>query len=790
MHKFFHKLPRDQGLLGSTAEDWKEQAVMKYMPALFECGLSTLDEAVQCKSGRLIMRPASSLRLLSGARLPKRQKIVHKQMTILLNQGTVSHSLATNNLPEASRIVNDFQLLGGLCCRNLPEPGVDEVEEGEDGQSSATAVSDLPASLKVTRTLQQLYKAACRNAKARSKRRELVALKGSITKEKRRKLCPEPDCTSPEAYAEWLRHNSESQEHILALYDGDMRLAAVRDERDSDQGLQYLVSFAPITMRRAHALVLNKFGHLASMKALPKAQAPDPVAAWCTVTWHDTWEDGESIHQNQDINVIFRRYMLVRRDRLVKLRKDGSLTPTVQQGHISQDLRPVHSRMTHPDLLSLRRIDPLTTRDPDSDIVGTGGFSISRTPHSETYAVHTPAGHTIGRLPRQRLDLLHAAFQANRMEETPSFEGAVASLLLKKNVASLAPPAPILNALRSGLHLESEIFASSLTFNPQMDCCYSEVAQDRRFGSNASAFSTAWSGSNLAVPPEDDKAMKTALGWAISSASTLTCRCLTVLILRARRHTANRQYLQHPLVHVLFDIPAAALVPLHTTARPANRAGKLVVLVANEAALCNTDRSRLQDELARACTGLETSAELGMPVPDLQHLRNIKSHQCSEAHECSCKSFYAPKAFNQLKTLGGTPKQWRNGTELVRPYTNLSQTPLAWIDAGSIIYRDGSVATDGASHTVEAGDCRPADGLELRVDPARFGATNTINGAELAAIMVALDGIVAPGGRAIATDSKTSLHLIHRQLHEPPQIFVRLVRTTGSYIGKKLHVRP
>ena len=115
MHNFFHELPRHEGLLGSTAEDWKEQAVMKYMPALFECGLSTLDEAVQCKSGRLIMRPASSLRLLSGARLPKRHKIAYNQMTILLNQGTVSHSQAINNLPEASRIVNDLELLGGLC---------------------------------------------------------------------------------------------------------------------------------------------------------------------------------------------------------------------------------------------------------------------------------------------------------------------------------------------------------------------------------------------------------------------------------------------------------------------------------------------------------------------------------------------------------------------------------------------------------------------------------------------------------------------------------------------------
>ena len=39
--------------------------------------------------------------------------------------------------------------------------------------------------------------------------------------------------------------------------------------------------------------------------------------------------------------------------------------------------------------------------------------------------------------------------------------------------------------------------------------------------------------------------------------------------------------------------------------------------------------------------------------------------------------------------------------------------------------------------------------------------------AELAAIMVALDGGMAPGGRVPATDSKTSLHLIHRQLHDP-----------------------
>ena len=79
----------------------------------------------------------------------------------------------------------------------------------------------------------------------------------------------------------------------------------------------------------------------------------------------------------------------------------------------------------------------------------------------------------------------------------------------------------------------------------------------------------------------------------------------------------------------------------------------------------------------------------------------------------------------------------------------------------------GSVAANGASHTVGAGVSRPADGLVLRVDPARSGAINPINGVELAAIMVALDDGMAPGGRVIVTDSKTSLHLIQRQLHDP-----------------------
>ena len=60
--------------------------------------------------------------------------------------------------------------------------------------------------------------------------------------------------------------------------------------------------------------------------------------------------------------------------------------------------------------------------------------------------------------------------------------------------------------------------------------------------------------------PEENQEMTTAFQWALSSATTLAARSLTVLVLKGTRLTAYRQWLKHPLVRFCMEVPASALV--------------------------------------------------------------------------------------------------------------------------------------------------------------------------------------------------------------------------------------
>ena len=148
--------------------------------------------------------------------------------------------------------------------------------------------------------------------------------------------------------------------------------------------------------------------------------------------------------------------------------------------------------------------------------------------------------------------------------------------------------------------------------------------------------------------------MNTALRWAISSASALTSRSLTVLILKAKRQVSS------------LPVPRAS-------------AGAHLVSHTSHGASANIDGETSRSGRQACGAGrqqdgyLHTCRILGVPVPDLHHMQDGSSVES----EHPCHSFHASKAFNNLITLCTVPEQWRNGSELVRPYTNLAQKPLA-----------------------------------------------------------------------------------------------------------------
>ena len=111
-------------------------------------------------------------------------------------------------------------------------------------------------------------------------------------------------------------------------------------------------------------------------------------------------------------------------------------------------------------------------------------ISVALTP-SVVNAVHFPSWQTIGTLHQARLYLLHAACRTGASEEEAGFEAAVTGLLLQehaKKTQTFALPSDLLRAFTAGLHLETELCVSALTFQRELANYYSERAEDAAFG--------------------------------------------------------------------------------------------------------------------------------------------------------------------------------------------------------------------------------------------------------------------------------------------------------------------
>jgi len=112
-----------------------------------------------------------------------------------------------------------------------------------------------------------------------------------------------------------------------------------------------------------------------------------------------------------------------------------------------------------------------------------------------------------------------------------------------------------------------------------------------------------------------------------------------------------------------------------------------------------------------------------------------------------------------------------------------------------ILYTDGSCLDTDAGQRIGAAVVAPAlkgSGHDWRwaVDPCGAGPSNTINRAELAAILCALqiaqESITAGGRVVIATDSACSLHQIRKQLHEPKALMLSKHRAILELISQAI----
>ena len=213
------------------------------------------------------------------------------------------------------------------------------------------------------------------------------------------------------------------------------------------------------------------------------------------------------------------------------------------------------------------------------------------------------------------------------------------------------------------------------------------------------------------------------------------------------------------------EVPASALVSPPSDRPSSSRSGKLVVVIANEAAVDSADWEGLHAYLQTACDRLH------MPLCPLERL--LAEITTPRDEPCT---FHMPKTFTDVRNIASRPHSRQRA---IRNYYKFAKSKPVWPTKQNIIYTDGSAAPThqpdadaalfnetSAAQAVGAEVYRQADALRSRVDPCGQGATNTIQRAELSAICSALDHACS-ARTMIATDSKTSMHLIQNQLQFP-----------------------
>ena len=465
-------------------------ALVKCMPALYECGIATLDQVLHRQGDQIRMRPASSIKSFDGLQCSRRHKIAYNRLTLLLSSGVESKSQRTQDLTEAQRTITDENML----LQYSLEPPMNEARHSIP--RSATPLSGITAGAtprKASMLLEHVFAAERKKAQARkaSKRsststfptpakcRKTTSANMPLRRSKRlaeqhnldQRPHAEADrtkvfhtlkaCSDNEAYralprlamqelednkwnnvktyTEWLQHSSSAPlEALLALYNSDLRFADILDERTDRQGkLQYLVSWIPCSIRQIHVDALPKADTLAGLQPSTHASIlPDTAEIWVQTTWKDSWEADHSVHQQPESTHLFKAYMERQTTRRGMTRQDHALPMEERQGHNTLQSESGPCIATRPDLKRLIIIDPMQTHNPDTDRLGSGHFCIQHPAQGSTSCtVHMPSGHTAGPLPLDRVQLLYRAFTAQEQSADSTFEAAVAQLLIRSRPA-------------------------------------------------------------------------------------------------------------------------------------------------------------------------------------------------------------------------------------------------------------------------------------------------------------------------------------------------------------------
>jgi len=426
----------------------------------------------------------------------------------------------------------------------------------------------------------------------------------------------------------------------------------------------------------------------------------------------------------------------------------------------------------------------------------------------ETMAnVYNPSGKLCGST-MHRLRILYSAFKHSQLHQSEThkhyghldFPIAIARLLNRytnkptdgskrsKLANQCTTPDRYMQALRDGLSVTTERFASPLNFNPNMKCYFSMYAEDALFGANFETYSVKWTGASQVNPEYEAAAMEKAMRWAILSAEEAAELVLTAFILPwwDDKGSSYARWLTHQTVQAIATIDRSKFkfnAPRHWADDQDHwwtpKRNVHFLIVANEAGLQHYVN---QDQLNK---GFACASQLGNPP------QRPKQLKMTMQQTVSLPGLYPPKHYSKATNTPATawsPEEQPTSEEFSKIFhkTELKFRP------------DESIYTDGSRKKIPHIGLVTGSGvfwehkhahLSLRVHPYEQGMLNTINRAELVALLIALTHCRPGVTESIATDSKCSMQKIGMHLRSPSSTVDDCHRPPLQAIGHELMQR-
>ena len=371
------------------------------------------------------------------------------------------------------------------------------------------------------------YTAAC----IRRREQRATGKKAIIRKQRGARCTPPNDLLTIDAYREWMTKHSDDNAIIPPLYDQFDQAQAVVGRQWKGKQLQYLVQWKPTPCRTRHIKLHEQRG-LKAVASTPYSNEMTETSQedWSLVSWEAKWELAAAFcHPDHTDQVQMARNFDKTHEDMQPIDHTKSYEPQDshksnmdKQGHwIPLALKPQRPMQQDPYLKEYIDIDPNNTINPDQDIRATGCYRLGLretgpTEEGPLVNVYNDEGKQTGIITEKRLKILYTAYK-NTEATAPDvisrlnagcFKIEVAKLMMRYKDGynmhkdkhwqttnlkhHLTTPDAYIDALKAGLNVDCERFASPLDFNPSLKHYYSMYDQDRVFGANINAYSTKW----------------------------------------------------------------------------------------------------------------------------------------------------------------------------------------------------------------------------------------------------------------------------------------------------------